>query len=137
MPYHLLTVSSSRRSGSWLYLYPTLAIKELAARVADDQVPVQGDILLLRFPNGQTFQAPLADFAMETELRDGKYVVRHDPADPEFTVVVAIDDKSPEVPVGTEVSLDDSLPTGGHRTTGWKKIIETFDSMAWKKSESP
>lgn len=45
MPYYLLTVESSHRTGIGLQVKPTVRIKELASRVKDLDVPMPGDKL--------------------------------------------------------------------------------------------
>jgi hypothetical protein len=130
--YYLVTVESTHVSADRLRISPPVRIKELAARVADDQVPVLGDKVLLYFPDGQIYQAPLAAFLIETRVEGGKWITRSNPEDPEYTVVIGYNDQAPEVPAGTRVWLDESVPTGGHRTKGWKQIIETIASWSWK-----
>jgi hypothetical protein len=45
VPYYLLTVESSHRTGFGLQVKPTVRIKELASRVKDLDVPMPGDKL--------------------------------------------------------------------------------------------
>ncbi|WP_141726655.1 hypothetical protein, partial [Actinacidiphila rubida] len=81
MPYYLLTVESSRRSGFGHQVEPTVSIIELASRVNDLDVPLPGDRLLLRLPDGGTWTAPLAQFGIEAwRGDDGKAHSRSDPA---------------------------------------------------------
>ncbi|MFC4036693.1 hypothetical protein ACFO3J_35440 [Streptomyces polygonati] len=135
MPYFLLTVESSQRTDLGLQVKPTVRIKELAARVKEFDVPMPGDRLLLLFPGTGTWQAPLADFGIEAWQRDGVVYSRSDPSDPEFTLAIGGDRGPEDLPVGTEIWLDDHAPTRGHRTKGWRRIIEGITAAPWVRTE--
>ncbi|QIY75214.1 hypothetical protein HEP84_45375 [Streptomyces sp. RLB1-33] len=135
MPYYLLTVESSHRTGFGLQVKPTVRIKELASRVKDLDVPMPGDKLLLLFPGEGTWQAPLAGFAIEAWSRGGVHFSRSSPSDPEFTLTIGGNREPPDLPVGTEIWLDDSAPTGGHRTKGWRQIIEDITAAPWWQAD--
>jgi hypothetical protein len=129
--YYLLTVESSLRTGFGLQVDPPVRIRELAARVGDMDVPVPGDRLALLIPEQGVWQAPLADFAIEAWKKDGVMYTRSDPSDPEFVLTIGGNSGLQELPVGTQIWLDDRAPTGGHRTRGWKQIIEGIASGEW------
>ncbi|MGY6025325.1 hypothetical protein [Streptomyces spinosirectus] len=129
MPYRIVTVAGSHQTGFGLQVEPAVPIKALAARVADTDVPVRGDTLLLLFPDGRHGRAILADFALEA-WRDGDtYYCRSSPHDPEFTLVIGTDSAPQDLPPGTEIWLDDTAPTGGARTNGWSQIIAQFETL--------
>ncbi|MGY5013280.1 hypothetical protein ACWDFR_13785 [Streptomyces sp. 900105755] len=131
MSYYLLTVESSHRTGFGLQVQPGVRIRELAARVGDMDVPVPGDRLLLLFPEEGVWQAPLADFGIEA-WRDGELLyTRSDPSDPEFVLAIGGNRGPEDLPVGTQIWLDDRAPTGGHRTKGWRHIIEGLTTGPW------
>ncbi|MFI6567156.1 hypothetical protein [Streptomyces sp. NPDC050534] len=130
MPYRVVTVAGSHQSGFRLQVEPDLPIKALAAPVADTDVPVRGDTLLLLFPDGRHRRAILADFALEA-WRDGStYYCRSSPDNPEFTLVIGTDRAPQDLPPGTEIRLDDTAPTGGARTNGWSQIIARFETLS-------
>jgi hypothetical protein len=137
VPYYLLTVTGSRRTGFGLQVEPTVRIRELASRVRDTDVPVPGDRLLLHRPDtGTWWIAPLASFGVEAWQEDGVYYTRSDPADPEFTLAVGGGGGADEtLPVGTEIWVDDGARAGGHRTNGWRRIIADLASAEWQRAE--
>lgn len=138
MPYYLLTVTASRRTGFGLQVEPTVRIKELAARVKDTDVPMPGDRLLLRRPDtGTWWIAPLSSFGMEAWEEAGVMYTRSNPADPEFTLAIGGRGRPEEtVPVGTEIWVHDKAPTTGPRTNGWRRIIADIASGEWHQADS-
>jgi len=133
VPYRIVTVSGSHRSGFGLHVEPAVPIKAFAARVADTDVPVRGDTLLLCFPDGRYGRAILADFGLEA-WRDGDtYVSRSNPGDPEFTLIIGTERGPEDLPPGTEIWLDDTAPTGGARSGGWSRIIAQFAGLPAEK----
>ncbi|MEU0602020.1 hypothetical protein ABZ484_27830 [Streptomyces sp. NPDC006393] len=131
MPYRIVTVTGSHRTGFGLQVEPAVSVKELAARVADTDVPVRGDTLLLLFPGGRHGRAILADFALEAWLDGDLYHCRSSPDDPEFTLVIGTQRGPEDLPPGTEIWLDDAAPTGGARSGGWSRIIAQLDELPW------
>jgi hypothetical protein len=131
VPYHIVTVTGSHRTGFGLQVEPAVPIKALVARVADTDVPVRGDTLLLLFPQGRHGRAILADFALEA-WRDGDaYYSRSSPDDPEFTLIIGTERGPEDLPPGTEIWLDDTAPTGGARSGGWSRIVAQFEDLPW------
>ncbi|MFI6494030.1 hypothetical protein [Streptomyces sp. NPDC050564] len=110
MPYHIATATGSHRSGFGLQVEPSVPIKALAARVADTNVPVRGDRLLLLFPGDRHGQAILADFALEAWREGDYYCCRSNPDDLEFTLVIGTERGPEDLPPGTEIWLDDAAP---------------------------
>jgi hypothetical protein len=134
VPYYLVTVAGAQRTGFGLQVEPTVPIKELAARVEDDQVPVPGDWLLLEFPDARgIWRARLAGFGIDAWHENGYYYSRSDPADPHFTLAVGGDRDPSDLPPGTRIHLDDLSPTGGHRTNGWRRIIAGIAESPWRQ----
>ncbi|MDH6493941.1 putative nucleotidyltransferase [Streptomyces sp. SAI-149] len=133
MPYHIVTVTGSHRTGFGLQVEPAVPIKALAARVADTDVPVRGDTLLLLFPEGRRDRAILADFGLEAWREADTYYSRSSPDDPEFTLTIGTERGPENLPPGTEIWLDDAAPTGGARSGGWSRIIAQFEALPWVK----
>jgi hypothetical protein len=123
----------SHRSGFGLQVEPSVPIKALAARVADTNVPVRGDRLLLLFPGDRHGQAILADFALEAWREGDYYCCRSNPDDLEFTLAIGTERGPEDLPPGTEIWLDDAAPTGGARTNGWSRIIAEFEGLPWMR----
>lgn len=135
MPYRIVTVTASHRSGCGLQVEPAVSIKELAARVADTDVPVRGDTLLLLFPEGRHGRAILAEFGLEAWRDGGLWYSRSDPDDPRFTLVIGTERGPEDLPPGTGIWLDDSAPTGGARSGGWSRILAQFAGLPWMRVE--
>lgn len=136
VPYRIVTVTGSHRTGFGLQVEPAVSIKALAGRVADTDVPVRGDTLLLLFPEGRHGRAILADFALEA-WRDGDtYYSRSSPDDPEFVLVIGTERGPEDLPPGTEIWLDDAAPTGGARSGGWSRIIAQFEKLPWVRVDA-
>ncbi|MFI6566181.1 hypothetical protein [Streptomyces sp. NPDC050534] len=130
MPYRIVTVAGSHQSGFGLQVEPAFPIKALAAPVADTDVPVRGDTLLLLLPDGRRGRAILADFALEAWRDKDTYVCRSSPDDPEFTLVIGTDRAPQDLPPGTENRLDGTAPTGAARTKGSSQIIAQFETQS-------
>jgi hypothetical protein len=135
VPYHIVTVTGSHRSGFGLQVEPAVPIKALAARVADTDVPVRGDRLLLLFPGDRRGQAVLADFALEAWRVGDSYCTRSNPDDIEFTLIIGTERGPEDLPPGTQIWLDDAAPTGGARTKGWSRIIADFEGLSWTRAD--
>jgi hypothetical protein len=133
VPYYLLTVESSERTDLGLQVKPTVRIIELASRVGEFDVPMPGDKLLLLYPDTGTWQAPVAQFGVEAWSRDGITYSHSDPSDPQYTLAIGGRGGPDEIPVGTEIWLDDVPPTSGHRTNGWTRIIEDIKAQPWQR----
>jgi len=106
VPFYLLTVESSRRYGSELQVMPTIPIKDLVERAPDLMIPMPGDALQLRLPDGNRLTAAVAHFGVEAWERDGKIEIHGDPADQVLTLTI-VGLGSDELPAGTEVWLDE------------------------------
>jgi hypothetical protein len=107
MSRYLLTVEGSERFGSELQIRPPVRVKELIERDPDLMIPMPGDALQLRLPDGRTARATVARFGVEAFLRDGSLHMEGNPSDPELTLTIA-DLESDDLPAATEIWLTES-----------------------------
>ncbi|MFI7212949.1 hypothetical protein ACIBP4_00095 [Micromonospora maritima] len=105
MPFHLMTVEKTHRFGPTMQLLPRIPVKDLLERAGNLVVPMAGDLLQLRLPDGRTVRASVYTFGIEMWEVDGSLLTNSDPADPELTLTVQGDSLPDEIPMGTEVWL--------------------------------
>lgn len=106
MSRYLLTVEGSERFGSELRVRPLVRVKELIEREPDLMIPMPGDALQLRLPDGRRVRATVARFGVEAFLRDGSLYTEGDPTDPVLTLTI-VDLESDALPGATEIWLDE------------------------------
>jgi hypothetical protein len=112
MSVYLVTVESAQRMGSVLQVLPRIRLKELVAREPRIMMPMAGDGLRLRFPDGSSRAAVVGLFGVEAWESGGGLLTSSAPDDPEITLSLAGDLQPAEVPAGTEVWLADPLYAG-------------------------
>ncbi len=105
MSTYLVTVERAQRMGSVLQVLPRIRLAELATREPDLMMPMPGDGLWLRFPDGSSRTALVGLFGIEAWQGPGGLVTSSDPRDPEVTLSIAGDLQPAEVPSGTQVWL--------------------------------
>jgi len=103
---YLLTVERAERVGGLLRVLPQVPIRELIEREPGIIMPLPGEPLELRLPDGHVRSAPLGVFGVETvEGEDGDFHTVSDPADPVLTLRIGGDLQPADLPAGTEVWL--------------------------------
>jgi hypothetical protein len=108
MPAYLLTVESAQRVGELVRVLPAVPIRLLIDQQPGMLMPMPGDPLELRLPDGRTRSVPLGVFGVETWTGDdGALYTTSDPADPVLTLRIDGDVQPDEVPAGTEVWLSE------------------------------
>lgn len=105
MSTYLVTVESAQRMGTLLQVLPRIPIRELTAREPGLMMPMPGDALWLRFPDGSSRTAVLGLFGIEAWQREDGLYTSSDPQDPVLTLSIAGDLQPEEVPAGTQVWL--------------------------------
>jgi hypothetical protein len=103
----LVIVERAQRMGSLLQVLPRIPLKELIAREPGIMMPMPGDGLWLRFPDGSNRTAVLGLFGVEAWQTDGGLLTSSDPQDPVLTLSIAGDLRPEDVPPGTQVWLTD------------------------------
>ena len=106
MPRYLLTVETTERLGADLKVTPPVSVKELIERDPDFPLPLTGDALRLRLPDGRAVGGTVASFGVEAIERDGRLYAPGDPSDAALTLTIGARDVD-DLPAGTEIWLDD------------------------------
>ena len=105
MRYLLVTVESVHSTGFGLQVSPTIKLKQLADRPKSELIPMQGDPLELRAPDGSSRSAVIGGFGIAGRMEGKHFITRSNPADPEFTLSIGGEVTEADVPPGTEVWL--------------------------------
>lgn len=110
MPYRLLNVEDAVRTRNGLRVEPGIRLRSLLKRIPDQDVPLPGDLLEIRFPDGGEDRAQVAAFGWEGLDPGGPRYLNTDPTDPKFSLVIAGDLSPLAVPRGSEIWLIDHGP---------------------------
>ncbi|HEV2633795.1 MAG TPA: hypothetical protein VGX23_01540 [Actinocrinis sp.] len=126
MPYRLLNVEDAVRTSNGLKVEPGVRLRALLGRIPDEDVPVPGDLLEIRFPDGGEDRAQVAAFGWEGfDAGGGKLYLNTDPSDPRFSLTIAGDLQPTAVPRGSEIWLIDHGPARRWNTgRGWDLIAQ-------------
>jgi hypothetical protein len=111
MATYLLTVESVQAHGELLQVLPKVPIGSIATREPNLIMPMRGDSLELRLPDGTVQSATVHMFGVEAWERDGRLYTTSAPDNPELTLTIAGGLKPEDVPEGTEIWL--AHPTYG------------------------
>jgi len=112
MQLYLFTVESAYPFGAQLQVLPRVPLSGLVERAPNLLGPQPGDGLELRLPDGQLKHATIGSFGIEAWHRDGGFVTTSNPVDPVFTLNIAGDMQSADVPAGTEIWLAEARYQG-------------------------
>ncbi len=106
MRFYLLTVESSSQSGTHLQILPRVPARSLIERAPGLLMPMAGDGLELRLPNGR---ALVGHFGVEVwRSEEGHFYTTSDPSHPILTLTIAGDLHPKDVPPGTVVWLSEA-----------------------------
>lgn len=104
MSYHLVTVESIEQTAHGLRVVPRIPVQRLASDRPDSTVPMSGDPLELRLPDGTVRPASVALFGIDAWSDGDAYYIDTDPDDPELSLTIALPAPD-DLPAGTEVWL--------------------------------
>jgi hypothetical protein len=110
VPYRLLNVEDAVRTRNGLRVEPGIRLRALLRRISDQDVPLPGDLLEIRFPDGGENRVHVAAFGWEGLESGGAMYLNPDPTDPKFNLVIAGDLSPTAVPRGSEIWLVDYGP---------------------------
>ncbi|HLZ59009.1 MAG TPA: hypothetical protein VKR06_18860 [Ktedonosporobacter sp.] len=109
MYFYLLTVESSSQSGPHLQILPPVPVSDLIERAKGLLMPMAGDELELRLPDGHVQHALVGGFGVEIwRHEDGHFSTTSDPSNPALTLTLAGDLSSEDAPAGTEIWLSEA-----------------------------
>lgn len=110
MQFYLLTVESSSQSGAQVQVLPRVPLQDLIKRSpAGMLMPVNGDKLELRLPNGDVRPAVIESFGVELwRGEDDRFYATSNPSDPVLTLTIAGGLRPEDVPPGTKIWLSEA-----------------------------
>lgn len=109
MRFYLLTVESSSQSGTQLQVLPRVPLFNLIEQAPGLLMPMAGDGLELRLPDGRVQYALVGGFGIEVRHHeDGHFSTFSDPSFPVLTLTIAGDLHTEDVPPGTEIWLSEA-----------------------------
>ena len=131
MPFRLMTIEETRRFGPTVQLLPRILVKDLLGRARNLVVPMAGDPLQLRLPDGRTVGTSVYTFGIEMWQVDRTLLTNSDPVDPELTLTVQGDSLPDEVPAGTGRSGSPSRATRTRKSSPTSRMPSSaLDSAA-------
>jgi hypothetical protein len=115
MRFHLLTVEETQQLGETWRIAPSVPLRRLVERGPTLVMPMTGEEIELRLPDGQVMTAHIAAFGVDAwKDSEGNLYLNTDPADVSLTLTITCDAPVEVVPPGTEVWLgnarSDSAP---------------------------
>jgi hypothetical protein len=106
---YLLTVENSSQLGNRLRVLPPVPAHSLIERAPGLLMPMAGDELELRLPDGRVGHAIVGSFGVELwRSEEGDFYTTSDPSDPVLTLTIAGDLRPKDVPAGTEIWLSEA-----------------------------
>ncbi len=106
MRFHLLTVEGSQQFGETWRITPSVPLRSLLERGPTLMMPMAGEEIELRLPDGHVMPALIASFGVNAwEDSDGNLYSSSDPSDPSLTLTITCSSEVREVPPGTEIWL--------------------------------
>jgi hypothetical protein len=109
MRFHLLTVEGTQRFGDTWRIAPSMHLRSLLERGPTLMMPMSGEEIELRLPDGQVKPALIASFGIDAWTdSDGNLYTRSDRSDPSLTLTISCQSEIGEVPVGTEIWLSNA-----------------------------
>src|SRR5690242_1465198 len=103
MRFHLLTVEGARHSGETWTIVPSVPLRSLPPKL---MMPMVGEEIELRLPDGQVLTAVIASFGVDAwKDGEGNLYISTDPSDPSLTLTITCGSDVGEVPSGTAIWL--------------------------------
>jgi hypothetical protein len=109
MRFHLLTVEGAQQFGETWRIAPAVPLRILMERGPTLMMPMAGEEIELRLPDGQLLTALIASFGVDAwKDSEGNLFINTDPSDPSLTLTITCNSDVGEVPPGTEVWLSNA-----------------------------
>jgi hypothetical protein len=88
MRFYLLTIEEARKSGETWRIMPDVSLRTLIERESAVMIPMAGEELELRLPDGQILAAHIATFGLGVwQDSEGNFHTNSDPSDPALTLL--------------------------------------------------
>jgi hypothetical protein len=106
MRFHLVTVEGAQQSGETWRIAPSVPLRSLMERGPTLMMPMAGEDIELRLPDGRVMKAKIASFGIDAwKDSEGRLYTNTDPTDPALTLTITCNANVAEVPGGTEIWL--------------------------------
>ena len=106
MRFYLLTIEEARKSDEVWRTMPDVPLRTLVERGTGVMMPIAGEEVELRLPDGKILAAHIATLGLGVwQDSEGNLHTDSDPSDPALTLTITCDSSVSEIPAGTEVWL--------------------------------
>lgn len=106
MRFHLLTSEGAQRIDDVWQIAPSVPLHNLPSTL---MMPMTGDEIELRLPDGRVITAHIASFGVDVwKDSEGNFYTNSDFSDPSLTLTITCDADLEEMPPGTEVWLSNA-----------------------------
>jgi hypothetical protein len=106
MRFYLVSVEGIERFGERWQIAPLVRLRSLMERGPGVMMPMAGEEIELRLPDGQVKTAHIASFGIEAwEDGEGNIYTKSVPAEPSLTLTITCGPEVADVPPGTEIWL--------------------------------
>ena len=106
MRIHLVTVEGTQRYEDEWTIAPLVRLQTLSEHGPALMMPMAGDAVELRLPDGQVTRGHIVSFGMSVwQDSEGNFFTNMDPSDPSLTLTIRCDAGLAEIPPGTGVWL--------------------------------
>lgn len=106
MRFHLVTVEGAQQSGESWRIAPSVPLRSLLERGPTLMMPMAGEEVELRLPDGRVIAAHIASFGIDAwKDSEGHLYTNTDPTDPALTLTITRTSDPTEVSPGTEIWL--------------------------------
>src|SRR5579859_6837997 len=109
MRIHLLTVEATEQSGEIWKIAPLVPMRSLRKHGPGLMMPMRGEEVELRLPDGHIMTAHIAMFGIDAwKDSEGNLFINTDPSDPSLTLTITCPPTVTDVPPGTEIWLSNA-----------------------------
>jgi hypothetical protein len=101
-----MTAEGAQQFGQAWRITPTVPLRDLIERGPTLMMPMAGEEVELRLPDGHVMMAHIASFGIDAwKDSEGNLYTNSDPSDPSLTLTITCDADVTDIPSGTEIWL--------------------------------
>ena len=109
MRFHLVTVEEAQQFGKTWRIMPSMLLRSLLERAPKLMMPMAGEEIELRLPDGRVTTALISSFGVDAwKDSEGNLHINTDPSDPSLTLTITGISDIGEVPPGTEIWMSNA-----------------------------